>query len=200
MIRRHSRSSLGVVCAACVALSAFLLTTSAHASIPQSTVKDSSAALKPKSTKTGHEIGATLNINIGPNAFIPRFNWRVQFKKTAAQGKLSGLFLGLGAGPSIGFRGGLQGNTGLNIGYEFDPWSNLALTFSPILHADFFYDSNDFRFMNTLGMVIRLYVRGHWVIMFEPAGFGWSIHGHGRGNDAHAGFAFRAGWGFAYKF
>ena len=169
----------------------------AQAKIPQSQAASPPADLQPGPTKTVHEVGATVNFTLG--TFDPQFNWRMAFPKTGAQGQLSGLFLGVDVGPSIGFGGGVAGMAGFRIGYEFDPWSNLALTFSPVAHFDNYFGQGFYTFTNTFGAIMRLYIKQHWVVQFEiPAlGYGISTAGNGR---VGAGFHLRAGWGFAYKF
>ncbi len=146
---------------------------------------------------------------LSPDVFMPLANWRYHFASTARMGQLSGLYLGLDAGPAVDFGGGLSGTTGLELGYEFDPWTNLALTFAPVVHNDFHFARNYFRFAQTFGPVARLYINQHWVVYFEPGAVGWHVRAYeynGQNpnnpdfNDVRAGFSFRAGWGFAYKF
>lgn len=197
------RVSLRPLRAAAVALPCVLLALLAAPSeaqaAGQTTLANPPKELAPGKTRTNHEIGASTNASAaGPSAFIPAFDWRVHFPQTGRIGQLSGLFLGVNVGPAIGFGGGVSGMSGLSLGYEIDPWSNLALTFSPVLHNDFYFNENYFEFAQTFGPAVRLYVNQNWVVYFEPGSFGWNLWTNG--DDVAAGFTYRGGAGFAYKF
>ena len=176
----------------------------------QGTVPNPPAAMAPGATSTAHEIGASLNGNLNPDSFIPAFNWRVHFPSTGTMGPLSGLFLGLNVGPAVNFHGrsfnygrsyrDIWGRGGFELGYEIAPWSNLALTFSPVIHNDFHFSPYFFQFTQTFGPAIRLYIDKHWVVYFEPGFVGWNIWTDGDGNTSRPGFSVRGGVGFAYKF
>lgn len=172
-----------------------LHSSAAQAKLPQSTAGNPPPSIQPQPTNTGHEIGAGFHFYDNPDVFMPKFRYRYIFASTAAQGPLSGFWLEANIGPGVGYGGGILGNTGLFLGYEFDPWSNLALTFSPVLHNDFFFDEGFFRFGQTVGAIARLYVSGNWVFYAEPASFGWSA-----GSGGGVWFAFQATLGFGYKF
>lgn len=178
-----------------LAVAAWLAPSPAAAKGKQSKAGNPPAVLQPGRTKTAHEIGASFNPSFSPNQFSTRFNWRMNFPSTTAFGQLGGLFIGVNTGPSFGFGGGVNGVAGFDIGYEIDPWSNLALTFSPVLHTDTYFDPDWWSLQQTAGVVIRLYLKQHWVVYFDPASFGWST---GRGGGV--GYAMRFAWGFAYKF
>lgn len=90
------------------------------------------------------------------------------------------------------------GRFGFELGYEFAPWSNLALTFSPVMHNDLHFSPYFVQFAQTFGPAVRLYINQHWVVYFEPGLFGWNVWGH-RGYTG-GGFTVRGGVGFAYKF
>ncbi len=191
--------------------------TPAHAG-GQATAGNPPAALRPGQTSTPHEIGASLNGAFNPDAFIPAFNWRVHFPNTGRVGQLSGLFIGLNLGPAVSFygngrgvyygrgigpdddfyRGSVMGRGGFELGYEIDPWSNLALTFSPVVHNDFYFSPWAFHFAQTFGPSIRLYVNQHWVVYFEPGFVGWQVWTDG--DNVGAWLSARGGVGFAYKF
>lgn len=185
------------------ALLALVLPGLAEAKIPQTSGGNPPASLRVRPTKTGHEIGAGTHIHLGPgDAFLPRFRYRYIFAGTAAQGPLSGFWIEAMLGPAI-YIPGVDGNAAFNLGYEFDPFTNLALTFSPVLNNDFFFDAGYFRYSNTIGAIGRLYMGGNWVFFFEPAAFGWHVgsrFNNGRGRGGGAGFSFQGGVGFGYKF
>lgn len=162
--------------------------------LKQTTAGTPPAEIQPAPTNTGHEVGFGLHFNTNPDVFLPRPRYRYTFVKTAVQGPLSGFWLEAGIGPGVGFNGGVIGNAALILGYEFDPFSNLALTFSPTIHNEFDFTSSFFGFMQTYGGVMRLYVKGHWVVYLEPFSFGWFASGSG------AIFAYQAGFGFGYRF
>lgn len=190
----------------------------------QGSVSNPPPAMRPGQTNTPHEIGFSLNGSWGPGAFIPAFNWRVHFPNTGRIGQLSGLFIGLNLGPGVSWYGGrgvgryargprdsrryyagrgdwggwVWGRGGFELGYEIDPWSNLALTFSPVVHNDFHFSPRFFQFSQTFGPAIRLYLNQHFIVYFEPGFFGWTVWTDGYG--AAAGFSARGGVGFAYKF
>lgn len=179
-------------------------------------------ALKPGQTNSNHEIGFSLNGAFNPDAFIPAFNWRVHFPGTGRVGQLSGLFIGFNIGPAVSLHGGygrhgrwdgrrgylgywdddrvgwVWGRGGFELGYEIDPWSNLALTFSPVVHNDFHFSPWFFQFAQTFGPSIRLYINQHVIVYFEPGFLGWNVWTNG--DVAGAGFSIRGGVGFAYKF
>jgi hypothetical protein len=216
---------------------ALLLIASPAQAGKQATASNPPAALRPGQTKTVHEIGASLNGNFNPDAFMPAFNWRFHLPNTGRIGQLSGLYMGLNAGPAVSFhgrglgrydgpgygRGGrdyyrafgsLWGRAGFELGYEIDPWSNLALTFSPTVHNDFHFSPYFFQFEQTFGPTIRLYINQHWVVYFEPGFIGYSIwtntdrrHPYYDDDDWYDGrnyvdawLSVRGGVGFAYKF
>lgn len=205
------RRRLGVL-GLCLGLFLLLPPEEAHAG--QATASNPPAALRPGQTKTPHELGASVNGGFGPDALFPSGHWRMHFPSTGKIGQLSGLWIGLDAGPTIRLgdvdldldrpgRGGVWGHTGFEIGYEIDPWSNLALTISPVLHNDFHFGPNRFRFVQTFGPVVRLYINQHWVVYVEPGCGGWNLNTHHRSDDIddiRAGFSYRGGMGFAYKF
>lgn len=190
----------------------------------QATVANPPAALRPGQTNTVHEIGASLNGSFNPDAFIPAFNWRFHLPGTGRIGPLSGLYMGFNAGPAVSFYGrgygryrgrgrigrGVYGEDGRNyyrdvwgragfeLGYEIDPWSNLALTFSPVVHNDFHFSPYFFQFAQTFGPAVRLYVNQHWVVYFEPGFLGWHVWTNRYASGY--GFSVRGGVGFAYKF
>ena len=177
----------------------------------QASAANPPAALRPGPTRTVHEIGASLNGAFNPDAFIPAFNWRFHLPRTGHVGQLSGLYMGLNIGPALSFHGhgyghgygrgydrALWGRAGFELGYEIDPWSNLALTFSPVVHNDVHVSPDLFAFAQTFGPAIRLYIDQHWVVYFEPGFLGWTIWADGHGSGAA--FAMRGGVGFAYKF
>lgn len=209
-----------------VAAAGMSFATSAHAG-GQASVPNPPPALRPGKTSTVHEIGVSLNGSFNPDAFIPTFNWRFHFPNTGRIGQLSGLYMGFGLGPAVGFygrgrdpyRGGrgryyggyydgdrdywyyhrsVWGHGGFELGYEIDPWSNLALTFSPVVHNDFYFSPYFFQFAQTFGPAIRLYIQQHWVVYFEPGFLGWNVWSNG--DYAGVGLSVRGGVGFAYKF
>jgi hypothetical protein len=185
---------------ALAALFVFFASETAEAKLPQTTVGNPPPALQVRPTKTGHEIGAGTHIHFGPGgAFLPRFRYRYIFSSTAAQGPLSGFWLEAMVGPAI-YLPGVSGNAAFNLGYEFDPFRNLALTFSPVLNNDFFFDLGYFRYSNTIGAIGRLYMGGNWVFFFEPAAFGWHVGTYGPRRGRGVGFSFQGGAGFGYKF
>ena len=92
----------------------------------------------------------------------------------------------------------IWGRGGFELGYEIAPWSNLALTFSPVVHNDFHFSPYFFQFVQTFGPAIRLYINQHVVLYFEPGFLGWNIWTDG--DNAGAWFSARGGVGFAYKF
>ena len=85
------------------------------------------------------------------------------------------------------------------LGYEIDPWSNLALTFAPVIHNDFHFSPYFFQFEQTFGPAIRLYLKQHWVVYFEPGFIGWNVWTDFDRNSG-AWVSVRGGVGFAYKF
>jgi hypothetical protein len=93
----------------------------------------------------------------------------------------------------------IWGLGGFEIGYEIAPWSNLALTFSPVIHNDFHFSPYFFQFAQTFGPAIRMYINQHWVVYFEPGFLGWNVWTTGNGYTG-VGFSVRGGVGFAYKF
>jgi hypothetical protein len=196
--------------------------TPAHAG-GQATLANPPSALRPGKTNTVHEIGASLNGAFNPDAFIPAFNWRFHLPSTGRIGQLSGLYMGFNLGPAVSFygrgrgyyngrgrgnrgygprddfyRSSVWGRAGFELGYEIDPWSNLALTFSPTVHNDFYFSPWSFQFAQTFGPTVRLYVNQHWVVYFEPGFVGWHVWTDGYGTGA--GLSVRGGVGFAYKF
>lgn len=194
-------------------VAALVLLLASPASAGQTTVPNAPAALKPGQTKTVHEIGFSLNGNFNPDAFIPAFNWRFHLPSTGRVGQLSGLFMGFNVGPAVSFYGRgartyyggsrdfyreIWGRGGFELGYEIDPFSNLALTISPVVHNDFHFSPFFFEFNQTFGPAIRLYIQQHWIFYFEPGFVGWTVWTNG--DRAGAGFAVRGGVGFAYKF
>ncbi len=211
------RISLSVAIAATL-LSSLAIVSTAEAG--QGSVPNPPPALRPGQTNTVHEIGASLNGSFNPDAFIPAFNWRIHFPGTGRVGQLSGLFMGFNIGPAVSFYGGracpgcgrgryfgywdddrvgaVWGRGGFELGYEIDPWSNLALTFSPVVHNDFHFSPWFFQFAQTFGPSIRLYIQQHWVVYFEPGFVGWNVWTNG--DDVGVGFSVRGGVGFAYKF
>ena len=188
----------------------------------QATMPNPPPALRPGQTKTVHEIGASLNGSFNPDAFIPAFNWRFHMPNTGRIGQLSGLYMGFNIGPAASFYGrgrgpydgrgryargyygddffygSVWGRGGFELGYEIDPWSNLALTFAPVIHNDFHFSPFFFQFAQTFGPAIRLYIQKHWVVYFEPGFFGWNVWTNG--DFSGVGFSVRGGVGFAYKF
>ncbi|PRP93627.1 hypothetical protein [Enhygromyxa salina] len=185
----------------------------------QATLANPPPAMRPGQTSSVHEIGVSFNGNFNPDAFMPTFNWRFHLPNTGRVGQLSGLFMGFNAGPAVSFhgngrgyyhRGGygrgdrdfyraVWGRAGFELGYEIDPWSNLALTFSPTVHNDFHFSPHFFQFEQTFGPTIRLYIERHWVFYFEPGFIGWNVWTDGR-NNTGAWLSVRGGVGFAYKF
>jgi hypothetical protein len=189
----------------------------------QGTVPNPPPALRPGKTNTVHEIGGSLNGSFNPDAFIPAFNWRFHLPGTGRIGQLSGLYMGFNVGPAVSFYGGRRGyyhrgiygrrhpddydrdfyrsvwgRGGFELGYEIDPWSNLALTFSPVVHNDFHFAPYFFQFAQTFGVAVRLYINQHWIFYFEPGLVGWSVFTHR--DWVGTGFSVRGGVGFAYKF
>jgi hypothetical protein len=191
----------------------------------QATVPNPPPALRPGQTNSNHEIGFSLNGAFNPDVFIPAFNWRVHFPNTGRIGQLSGLYLGLNIGPAVSFYGRaygpyhnhrgrgrwdgdpndrdfyggwVWGRGGFELGYEIDPWKNLALTFSPVVHNDFYFSPWHFQFAQTFGPAIRLYINQHAIVYFEPGFIGWTVWTDGYG--AGAWLSVRGGVGFAYKF
>lgn len=199
-------------------VAAILLLVAAPAQAGQATVPNPPASMRPGPTNTVHEIGASVNGNFNPDALIPAFNWRFHFPQTGKWGPLSGLFMGFNAGPAVSFYGRgrgrydrgfygrgnrdfyrpIWGRVGFELGYEIAPWSNLALTFSPVIHNDFHFSPFFFQFVQTIGPAIRLYINQHWVVYFEPGFVGWNIWTDGRNSGAW--LSARGGFGFAYKF
>ncbi|NVB41016.1 hypothetical protein G6O69_24460 [Pseudenhygromyxa sp. WMMC2535] len=185
---------------------------SSTAQAGQASVANPPASLQPGQTNTVHEIGMSLNGAFNPDAFIPAFNWRFHLPNTGRIGQLSGLYMGLNIGPAVSFHGRgaayhyddrdfyreVWGRGGFELGYEIDPWSNLALTFSPVVHNDFHFSPYFFQFAQTFGPAVRLYIEEHWVVYFEPGFVGWNVWTDG--DNTGAGFSFRGGVGFAYKF
>ena len=188
----------------------------------QGSVPNPPPALKPGQTNSVHEIGFSLNGSFNPDGFIPAFNWRFHLPNTGRVGQLSGLFMGFNIGPAISFYGfgrghchgcgrhgylgywdddrigGIWGRGGFELGYEIDPWKNLALTFSPVIHNDFHFSAYHFQFAQTFGPAIRLYINQHVVVYFEPGFLGWNVWTNG--DYFGGGFSVRGGVGFAYKF
>lgn len=203
-----------------VAAAGLSFPTLAHAG--QGSVPNPPPVMRPGPTSSNHEIGFSLNGAFDPDVFIPAFNWRVHFPQTGRVGQLSGLFLGLDIGPAVSFYGSgygpgryrgwgrgpdpgdrfyggwVWGRGGFELGYEIDPWSNLALTFSPVVHNDFYFSPWHFQFAQTFGPTIRLYLNQHAIVYFEPGFLGWTVWTDG--DRAGAGFSVRGGVGFAYKF
>lgn len=164
--------------------------------IKQTSVNNKASALRPQPTKTGHEIGAEFRFPVNPDLVSLRFRYRYIFAGTAAQGPLSGFWIEGAIGPSFPYGGGdVFGNFAFNLGYEFDPFRDLALTFSAVVQNDLYFFTPGFNYTNTLGGLMRLYVAGHWVFFFEPVTFGFVVDSNG-GAD----FAFQAAIGFSYKF
>lgn len=194
----------------------------------QATAANPPAALRPGQTNTVHEIGASLNGAFNPDSFIPAFNWRFHLPGTGRIGQLSGLYMGFNLGPAVSFYGrgrgryyndgpngrgryyggpywdddyyyrSIWGRGGFELGYEIDPWSNLALTFSPVVHNDFHFSPYFFQFAQTFGPAIRLYINQHWVVYFEPGFVGWNVWTNRYYSGV--GLSVRGGAGFAYKF
>jgi hypothetical protein len=216
------RISLSVAIAATLLGSLFI---AAPAQAGQTTVPNPPAAMKPGQTNTVHEIGASLNASFNPDAFIPAFNWRFHLPNTGRVGQLSGLFMGFNLGPAVDFYGvsrgpyrgrgnygrgvygldpdrdyynSIWGRGGFELGYEIDPWSNLALTFSPVVHNDFHFSPWFFQFSQTFGPAIRLYIQQHWVVYFEPGFIGWNVWTNR--DFTGGGMSVRGVVGFAYKF
>jgi hypothetical protein len=209
-----------------VAIASTLLLIAAPAEAGQGTVPNPPPALRPGQTSSVHEIGFSLNGSFNPDAFIPAFNWRFHFPSTGRIGQLSGLFMGFNLGPAISFYGArgygyvdgpgphghyfhgadwygnhggwIWGRGGFELGYEIDPWSNLALTFSPVIHNDFHFSPWFFQFQQTFGPAIRLYINQHAIVYFEPGFVGWNVWTNGP--VVGGGFSVRGGVGFAYKF
>lgn len=180
----------------------------AHAatrSMPQAKGGNPPQLLVPAPTATGHEIGLGLHINRNPYAFYPRLRYRYTIKQTAVQGPLSGFWLEVGVAPGIplhrylyGAGRSVFGNVALNLGYEFAPFSNLALTFAPVLHNEFNFGPF-FAFMQTYGAHVRLYLGGHWVVFLEPFSFGWAVAKYPT-SRTFVRFSHQYGMGFGYKF
>jgi len=191
----------------------------------QGTVSNPPPALRPGTTSTVHEIGASFNGAYNPDAFMPAFNWRFHLPQTGRMGPLSGLYMGFNVGPAVHFRGygygrgrgyygdryddrdygdryyrdrSIWGVVGFELGYEFAPWSNLALTFSPVVHNDFHFSPYFFQFAQTFGPAVRLYLNQHWVVYFEPGAVGWNVWTHR--DRTGGGLSARGAVGFAYKF
>ena len=200
-------------------VAAIVLLFASPAQAGQTTVPNPPASMRPGQTKSVHEIGVSTNANFNPDAFIPAFNWRFHFPSTGKIGQLSGLYMGFNAGPAVSFygrgrgpyhRGGIYGRgnrdfyrevwgrAGFEIAYEIDPFSNLALTFSPVIHNDFHFSPYFFQFVQTFGPAIRLYIQQHWIFYFEPGFVGWNVWTDR--NFTGGGFSIRGGIGFAYKF
>jgi hypothetical protein len=211
-VRRRLSLLLSTVIAAIV-----LLVASPALAGGQATIPNAPAALRPGQTKTVHEIGFSLNGNFNPDAFIPAFNWRFHLPSTGKIGQLSGLFMGFNVGPAVSFYGRgygayssghgrgdrdfyreVWGRAGFELGYEIDPWSNLAVTFSPVIHNDFHFSPYFFQFVQTFGPAIRIYIQKHVIVYFEPGFLGWTVWTDGY--NAGGWFAARGGVGFAYKF
>jgi hypothetical protein len=196
--------------------------TPAHAG-GQATVANPPPALRPGPTSSVHEIGASLNGAYNPDAFIPAFNWRFHLPQTGRIGPLSGLYMGLNIGPAVSYYGrgrsryydqgrgryygpdddyyyrrDVWGRAGFEIGYEIDPWSNLALTISPVIHNDFYFSPWAFQFAQTFGPAVRLYLNQHWIVYFEPGFIGWHVWTDR--NSTGTWLSVRGGAGFAYKF
>lgn len=188
MIRRLSTADVLVV----VLLSLVGLPAVASADMPQGRAGDPPSSLAVKPTRTGHEIGAGTHLNV-PFSFIMRFRYRYIFAGTAAQGPLSGFWIEPGIGPALD--DDPEGNIMFNLGYEFAPWSNLALTFSPVLRNDFFFDDDHFAYQQTYGGTVRLYFQGNWVFFVNPFAFGFRVS-----NRGCCSFAWQGGAGFGYKF
>lgn len=216
---RRLTLSLSVVVATAV------LSFASPAEAGQGSVPNPPPALRPGQTNTVHEIGFSLNGSFNPDAFIPAFNWRFHFPGTGRVGQLSGLYMGFNIGPAVSWHGaghchgrgyygrggcwdddhhhrhrhgGVWGRGGFELGYEIDPWSNLALTFSPVVHNDFYFSPWHFQFAQTFGPAIRLYINRHVIVYFEPGFLGWNVWTDGP--HVSAGFSVRGGVGFAYKF
>lgn len=202
--RRLLNPTIGKTAIAVATFSVSSLASSSAFAAGQATAANAPAELRPAPTGSNHEIGASLNGAFNPDSFMPLFNWRVHFPQTGRIGVLSGLYLGVDVGPAVGFGGGVWGHVGVELGYEIDPWSNLALTFSPVIHNDTHFSPRFFQFSQTFGPAVRLYINQHWVVFFEPGHVGWTIRAVDRDlpDDIRigAGFSFRGGAGFAYKF
>ena len=209
-----------------VVLAAAVLSFAPSAEAGQGSVPNPPPALRPGKTSSNHEIGFSLNGAFNPDVFIPAFNWRIHFPNTGRIGQLSGLYIGFNVGPAVSFygrgygpgryhgrrgrgwddpddwdgryRGWVWGRAGFELGYEIDPWSNLALTFSPVVHNDVYFSPWHFQFSQTFGPSIRLYINQHAIVYFEPGFLGWTVWSDYWG--AGAWFSLRGGVGFAYKF
>ena len=210
--------------AASVFVAAIVLLFASPAQAGQGSAGNPPPELRPGPTSTVHEIGVSTNGNYNPDAFIPAFNWRIHFPGTGRVGQLSGLFIGFNAGPAVSFYGrgrgrgygrgrydrgfygrgdrdfyrAVWGRGGFELGYEIDPWSNLALTFSPLVHNDFHFSPHFFQFVQTFGIAVRLYINQHWIFYFEPPMLGWNVWTDGP--NVGGWFSARGGVGFAYKF
>lgn len=174
--------------------------TAAEGRISQVQASNPPATLRPQRTHTGHELGVGTHFHVSPDAFLLRGRYRYQFAATAAQGPLSGLWLEAALGPAFYFGRDVAGNAALNLGYEFDPFSNLALTFSPVLRNDIVFEPEDdyVGFIQTYGLSVRLYINGNWVFFVNPSAFGW--HLWNVPNASGVEFAWQGGVGFGYKF
>jgi hypothetical protein len=172
----------------------------ARGKIGQGQASNPPASLRPRATNTGFEIGIGTHIHIEPDTFLPRFRMRYQFSQTAAQGVLSGLWLEAAAGPAIFFGGSVGGNFAFNLGYEFDPFSNLALTFSPVLRNDIIFHppASYVGFIQTYGLNVRLYINSNWIFFVDPSAFGWHLWNVPGRRGVQ--FAWQGGAGFGYKF
>jgi len=185
-----------------LALSAFVLllvpsvAEARQGGIPQTSGGNPGRAIRPQPTRTGHEIGAEMRFPVDPTLFTPRFRYRYIIHQTAAQGPLSGFWFEFAGGPSFPYSvHDVFGNFAFNVGYEFDPFRNLALTFSPTVQNDWYFFTPGWNYTHTLGAVVRLYVSGHWVFFVQPAAFGFVVRSNGT-----ADFAAQFGFGFSYKF
>lgn len=162
--------------------------------MPQASTGNTVSELRPVPTSTGHEIGMATEAGVfHVGMFLPRARYRYQFQRTAAQGPLSGFWLEGMIGPAV-YRDP-DGVVSLNLGYEFAPFSDLALTFSPVIRNDLLFDVDWALFSQSYGASARLYINGHWVVFVNPFAFGWYV-----GRGGHVDFAYQGGVGFGYKF
>lgn len=164
--------------------------------IAQGSTGNRASVLRPKPTRTGHEIGVENRFPIDPTLITLRFRYRYIVPESAAQGPLSGFWFEFAGGPTFPYGGGdVFGNVAFSLGYEFDPFRDLALTFSPVVHNDLYFFTPGWNYTFLGGAIIRLYLGGHFVLFFEPASFGFVVR-----SDSSADFAYQAGLGFGYKF
>jgi hypothetical protein len=151
----------------------------------------------PNTGRIGQLSGLYMGFNLGPAvSFYGRGRGRYYYDDRGPRGR--GRYYGGPYWDDDYYYRSVWGRGGFELGYEIDPWSNLALTFSPVVHNDFHFSPYFFQFSQTFGPAIRLYIQQHWVVYFEPGFIGWNVWTNR--DYSGVGLSVRGGAGFAYKF